>query len=270
MRYENPTPREDVNYSKEHPLKEFAQLLVGVSILVTLAIIALNSGAGYLAKRIPFSFEQTMADKFDFFETGPTPQQVRLQSIADQLIPLMNLPAGMQIKVHYSADETVNAFATLGGHVLFFQGLLDEIENDQALAAVMAHEIAHVKHRHPVVALGKGFTLASLAGFVGGASGSSTGEWLIGSSASVSLLRFSRAQESAADLTAAHALYALYGDIGGAKQLFDTFAKLQSEHLDTSAGIDLFRSHPHPQDRWERLAHYAKQKNWLSNDELTP
>ncbi|MFT5574223.1 MAG: putative Zn-dependent protease [Cryomorphaceae bacterium] len=270
MRYENPRPVEHVNYSQEHPLKEFGQLVLGVAVLIITITILLNFTAGYLAKHIPFSFEQKMVGEMTILDSGSSAQTAQLQALADRLSEHMALPEGMQITVHYDESDTVNALATLGGHVLFFQGLLDEIESEQELAAVMAHEIAHVKHRHPVVALGKGFTLAALAGFVGGASGSTAGEWLIGSTSSLSLLQFSRQQESDADATAARALFAVYGHIGGADELFKKFSRLESENLDTSAGIELFRSHPYSKDRWGALKAIAHARNWPIQGALTP
>ncbi len=44
----------------------------------------------------------------------------------------------------------VNAFALPGGQVLLFDGLLDFAEAPAELAGVLAHEIAHVAHRHPI------------------------------------------------------------------------------------------------------------------------
>jgi predicted Zn-dependent protease len=270
MRYENPRPVEHVNYSQEHPLKEFGQLVLGVAVLIISVTLLLNFGAGYLAKYIPFSFEQKMVGEMTILDSGSSEQTAQLQALADQLSKHMALPEGMQITVHYDEDDTVNAFATLGGHLLFFQGLLDEIDSEQELAAVMAHEIAHVKHRHPVVALGKGFTLAALAGFVGGASGSTAGEWLIGSSASLSMLQFSRQQETQADITAAHAIFSVYGHIGGAEELFKKFSRLETETFDSSAGIELFRSHPYSKDRWAALKAFAQERSWPTQGALTP
>ena len=43
-----------------------------------------------------------------------------------------------------------NAFALPGGQLLLFRGLLDLIEDPNALAGIMAHEMGHVVHRHPV------------------------------------------------------------------------------------------------------------------------
>ncbi len=42
----------------------------------------------------------------------------------------------------------INAFALPGGFVYVNKGLLDDVQSDHELAGVLAHEIAHVAHRH--------------------------------------------------------------------------------------------------------------------------
>ncbi len=42
----------------------------------------------------------------------------------------------------------INAFALPGGFIYVNKGLLDDVQSDHELAGVLAHEIAHVAHRH--------------------------------------------------------------------------------------------------------------------------
>ena len=280
MTYENPPPQQDVNVSQEHPLKEFVQLVIGLGVVVIIAVLVLSATAGYLAKYIPIEYEQTMVDQTglgtDFLNPDSLSEedqetQQRLQALADKLTAHMNLPEGADIKVHYSSSSTINALATLGGNLVFFKGLLEKIETEEELAAVMAHEIAHVQHRHPIVALGKGVTLATLASVISGASGSSAGQWLIGNTVNLSLLKFSRSQESQSDATAADALFKTYGHIQGAQQLFEQFSELeQSQEVDLTGGLEFFRSHPYSNQRWQDLEKLAQKYQWPTKGELTP
>ncbi|GHV77182.1 peptidase M48 [Spirochaetia bacterium] len=47
----------------------------------------------------------------------------------------------------------VNAFATPGGHIFITQGLLDCVSSEDTLAAVIAHEIAHIQLQHSIEAV---------------------------------------------------------------------------------------------------------------------
>ncbi|MGH1541173.1 MAG: M48 family metallopeptidase [Arenicella sp.] len=267
MKFENPDIKEGINVSQEHPLKEFWQLSVGVLVLVGLAILVLHYSASYLVRYIPFSFEKTMTDNIEFLVVEPSATQEKLQQLADELSLVMELPDDMHITVHYSEEETVNAFATLGGHVFFYKGLLDKLESEDALAMVMAHEIAHVKHRHPMTAMGKGLTLMTAGAAIAGASGSSAGNLLIGQSMNLSLLKFSRDQETQSDLSAAQAIQKRYRHIQGAEKLFSVFADLQSNSLNTP---ELFSSHPQSDDRWLTLKKFAQDSGWAVTGKVTP
>lgn len=47
-------------------------------------------------------------------------------------------------------EDEVNAFALPGGYIYMFEGLIDELETDDQIAFVLAHEIGHVAARHSV------------------------------------------------------------------------------------------------------------------------
>lgn len=47
-------------------------------------------------------------------------------------------------------DNDVNAFSVPGGFIYIYRGLLNEVESDDELAAVIAHEVAHAANRHVV------------------------------------------------------------------------------------------------------------------------
>jgi predicted Zn-dependent protease len=57
-----------------------------------------------------------------------------------------NLPYTFQIV----QDESINAFATLGGYVYVHTGLLKTADNEAELAGVLAHEIGHIGGKHVV------------------------------------------------------------------------------------------------------------------------
>ncbi len=46
------------------------------------------------------------------------------------------------------SDKHINAFALPGGYVYVFKGLIDKLESDDEIAAVLAHEIGHITAKH--------------------------------------------------------------------------------------------------------------------------
>jgi beta-barrel assembly-enhancing protease len=63
-------------------------------------------------------------------------------------------------------DESINAFATMGGYVYVTTGLLKAADNEAQLASVIAHEIGHIASRHSIeqmqeTAIARGFATAA-------------------------------------------------------------------------------------------------------------
>lgn len=81
-----------------------------------------------------------------------------------------------ELKFHFAVVKSpgINAFSTPGGYIFITTGALNIINDEAELAAVLAHEIAHVTERHIVRELRIRSTDASaaagLARIVGGAS----------------------------------------------------------------------------------------------------
>ena len=97
-------------------------------------------------------------------------------------------------------DDQANAFALPGGKIGVYTGLLDVAENQDQLASVIGHEVAHVLARHGNERVSTG-TVAQAGMQVIGGSVSQQTMALLGLGAQVGvLLPFSRKQESEADL----------------------------------------------------------------------
>ena len=248
MSYENRLPPEGINVSSEHPLKEFLVLALGLAGAVGLVVLALSFLAGWLIRFVPFELERTlfsqaaMGSPFAKAELDPQQQEIQnyLQDLADRLAFTQGLPEGMSIRVHYIDDQTVNAFATVGGNVLMFRGLLQQLPHENALSMVMAHEIAHIKHRDPLLAMGRALTvgvaLASLAGFAD----NTVANALAGRVALFSTLKYSRDQEGAADIAALETLQRHYGHVSGAEALFEVL----EANRDTLTPPAILSTHP--------------------------
>jgi hypothetical protein len=80
--------------------------------------------------------------------------QAYVDALGRRLIPAFqrDLPADdprrIPFQFHVVLDEQVNAFATPNGIVVINSGLIEMLDNEAQLAAVVGHEIAHATHEH--------------------------------------------------------------------------------------------------------------------------
>src|SRR5262249_6051372 len=65
-------------------------------------------------------------------------------------------------------DRSLNAFALPGGFVYINRGALDAARSEDEVAAVIAHEIAHVSLRHGTNQVSKAYLAQAGLGLVGG------------------------------------------------------------------------------------------------------
>ena len=54
------------------------------------------------------------------------------------------------------ASDTINAFSAPGGYVFLTRGLYELAASDDALAAILAHEIAHITRKHALTIVARG------------------------------------------------------------------------------------------------------------------
>lgn len=274
MEYSNPRVPEGINVTPEHPLKAAAQLVAGIAVVVVLTIVALAYGAGMIARRVPFELEQSAAAEYESVlssgdkEARHAKTEHYLQGLADRLAQAQSLPAPMKIRVHYVDDATINAMATLGGHVIIFRGLLAIMPSENALAMVLSHEVAHIKHRDPIVALGRGVVIGFGLAALGLTSGQDAASSALGQAGLLTQLTFSREQERAADREALHALAKVYGHVQGSDTAFEEL--LKAAEPATSFVPEILSTHPDTQARIEALRQLAKAEGMRITGSLTP
>ncbi len=269
MLYENKQPPEGINTSKEHPLKEFSTLLIGALVLVFLASLVLGLGGSWLAGKLPFSAENKIASMYDIKQHTDSDEHPELaqylQTLADKISKAQNLPDEMKITAHYMDSPTVNAFATIGGNLFIYRGLLEMLPNENTLVTLLGHEIAHVKYRHPIKSLGRGIMVATAMTAITG----STNAQVLGDAGMLTVLKFSREMEIQSDEEAMATLQSLYGHLNGGAKLFEIFHSMRLD-MDADEPAELFSTHPLDQDRIDNFSAVAQDKGWKETGQLTP
>jgi hypothetical protein len=151
------------------------------------------------------------------------------------------------IKVRAVRAPFVNAFALPGGTVLVTGELIARAESPDELAAVLAHEIAHIERRHAMQAawraMGAGLLLDAVVG-----GGSGAGQQLIVLAGGFADHRFSRALEAEADERAIEILRAENISTRGMADFFGRLAN-QGDDPELRKAAEWFQTHPDTANR---------------------
>lgn len=157
--------------------------------------------------------------------------------------------------------ETLNAFATPGGHIYVFTGLIRFLEDEDHFAGVMAHEIAHADQRHSIKQLQRNYGISLLLSI---ALGNDPGalQQIVGQlTGTLAGLQFSRSAESEADTYSVNYLsgtehYACDGAAG-------FFIKMNSVAQQGNPP-EFLSTHPNPDNRIQEIEQMAAGKDCVT------
>ena len=151
--------------------------------------------------------------------------------------------------------DTLNAWCMPGGKIAFYTGILDITENEDGMASVMGHEIAHAVAKHSLerasqtLALKVGTTILDIA-LEGALSSSSADDYLVNLGLT---LPFNRLQESEADYLGLSFMTMAQYDNHEAYRVWERMQKAQ----EGKTPPEFLSTHPSPKNRIEKI------KNWI-------
>lgn len=145
--------------------------------------------------------------------------------------------------------NTINAFALPGGPTFITTGLLNELQTEDEVAGVMAHEIVHVLARHSAQQIAKSQLTNGLVGAVGVASGEASAAQTAALIGQLVNMSYSRDAESQSD------------SIGVCLMIsagYDPEAMVEVMHvLESASGgqrqPEFLSTHPSPENRISRI-----------------
>ncbi|MDH5608030.1 MAG: M48 family metalloprotease [Cyclobacteriaceae bacterium] len=139
-------------------------------------------------------------------------------------------------------DDVLNAFATPGGYIYVYTGLIKYLDSADDLAGVLGHEIAHAERRHSIEQMKKSLSIQFL---ISVALGEGTAADLATVAGNLLALKFSREDESESDAYSVTYLGDTQYACNGAASFFE---KLEAQNQGGS--IPAFLStHPSPDTR---------------------
>jgi predicted Zn-dependent protease len=153
------------------------------------------------------------------------------------------------------ANDTVqNAFATPGGYVYVYTGLIKYLDHADDLAGVLGHEMAHADKRHTIRILQKQYGLQILLAVALGNDPSALAEIAAQIGGQLAGLKFSRDYENEADLSSVEYLAASDYACNGAASFF-----VKLEESGAASPPEFLSTHPDPGNRVENINARAQQ-----------
>ncbi len=239
-------------------------ILQGIILLAVLYGLFYSAGRVDWMKRlgvpeISASTEKKIGDLF-WESISQTEEEITTDSVTDrvnnliEILRLSNNFSANELKVHVVENPINNAFAMPGGHLVVYSGLLDICENDEELAGVLCHEMAHIRKKHVMKKLRNEIGLSLLLTI--GTGNSDPGlirqtVKMLGSKA------YERDMEKVADLTAVDYMLNAKLDPEGFVSILEKFAANEKKS-DTDTISEWISSHP---DTGERIAYIRDKIN---------
>lgn len=241
----------------------------GVALLALTLWFGLPLLARPLAALVPASFEDRLGRQVATYIVGgqricdDSSGAQALDRMVQEVLNGVERPLGVDVQVIDS--PVVNAVAAPGGYIVVFSGLLQDAQNPDELAGVLAHEIAHVVHHHGTQAMIRYFAMSFVMTLVSG------NDWGLGGLAAGAgqLLvqgAHSRSAESEADATAVRVLQKAGLRADG---LATFFARLEKKDHAQSGVWRYLGTHPPTAERRAALATDQAGQSALTPDEWT-
>jgi len=135
-------------------MKRFVFLVTAVAVAtLTACTTAPETGRSQLIlidpaqeTKLGFQAFRAMKRKEPIVTSGS--QAKRLQRVGKRIAAVAKVPHAQWEFVLFKDSDSANALALPGGKVGVYTGILPITKNEAGLATVIAHEIAHVTHRH--------------------------------------------------------------------------------------------------------------------------
>lgn len=186
-------------------------------------------------------------------------QSEKLQDFVDA----MQIDCEFPIQAKVANSSQLNAFAVSGGKIVIFSSLLEKIQNEHQLAALIGHEVSHVQNRHVLKNVARNLSGAIFVSVLFGDINGVTA--IIGENAHLfSQLSYTRSLEKEADIFGIEIMRANNLDLNGMPQLFQILKDESEVDIPT-----YLSNHPMLKDRIVYTQEIAdQQSNTINNTVL--
>ena len=126
-----------------------------LALVVFIYFVILPFAAEGLASFVPHAYEQKMGYYMKDNFLYDLEIDYELTDAVNEFSSEINYDLDIDPEIIVVDHQLVNAFALPGGHIVIFEGILSKMDNDNQLAALLCHEVAHVKYKHSLKSIFK-------------------------------------------------------------------------------------------------------------------
>ena len=262
-------PREGINVSREHPLKEALLLVLGVGVVVLILVGVGLVAVDLLIPRIPASWEIRVFGPLarsasEQMESSEGERHRQLQQLLERLAAHWpDTPYTFQASI--LEKPTPNALAFPGRVIAVTSGLLENLDSENELAFILGHELGHFRHRDHLRSLGRGAVLQLVLSLASSVGGGSPGV-LIQLGPLLAERSYAREQERAADRFGLELVQREYGHVAAATDFFARAPDGKQSQPGSLAAY--FLTHPLSPDRVDALVALAGERGWSREGSL--
>ena len=213
--------------------------------LVGLFWLAVDYGTEYAAPLLPYSLQAKLGETvYDDLADGKRECEgeaglAALNGLAQRLATAAGYKHDVVVRVIDGGP--VNAFTLPGGILVFYSDLIAQAKDPNQVAGVLAHELGHVVHYHPMKGVLRQYGLDLLARLVTGGYSDVVNGMATGGNVLLAL-RNGRAFEREADAEGVSMLEKLGVRADGVSSFFEQMMEHQPKDMAAAAGI--WSSHP--------------------------
>jgi predicted Zn-dependent protease len=253
--------------------KVLIKLKFKIHILIALSVLSLIVAAyifltPVIAQKvvylIPIAFDTQIGDMFMKSFIASVEIDPERTELLNEFAGKITWNSRADLNFFVVESDTINAFALPNGNIIVFTGLLDRIDDYEALLALLGHEVTHIVKRHSIQTMSKnliGYALVSILT----TDISALTAILVENAAMLGNLSYSRDMELEADNGAIMVLEENGVNPEGLSKLMKT---LQDAAESSNLEIEILSTHPGMEKRIENINSKIKERNYKKNFEL--
>ncbi len=140
-----------------HKLESSLSMVLAAIVITLLVLwftidVGIPTSAKYIAYNLPSFTSKHFGSSLDLLDkTMFDPSELdesRQQHIQKLVAPYLKQYKNLNAQLKFRSSDSANAFALPDGNIVFTDDIVNMVETDQQLLAILFHEIGHLEHRH--------------------------------------------------------------------------------------------------------------------------